>query len=130
MSPLEKVVEIRMKIFFEKLNYLLSSNRTTPTTQFRAYILSGASSNQQPGPASNIGNTITVYPITIRQKGAIQVQYVRYPVTPNWTFTTLVSGEPLFNQAAADYQDFELPISDQTGLVAKICQDLALDRVP
>ena len=115
------------RVHQQKLNYLLSSNLTTPTTQFPAYILSGASSNQQPGPTSNIGNTITVYPITIRQKGAIQVQYVRYPVTPNWTFTTLVSGEPLFNQAAADYQDFELPISDQTGLVAKICQYIGIE---
>ena len=79
----------------QKINYLLSSNLTAPTTQFPAYILSGASSNQQPGPNSNIGNTITVYPMTIRQKGAIQVQYVRYPVTPNWTYVTLTGGEPL-----------------------------------
>tara|TARA_Y100001938_G_scaffold142445_1_gene213699 strand:- start:365 stop:1375 length:1011 start_codon:yes stop_codon:yes gene_type:complete len=111
----------------QKINYLNSSNLSAPTTQFPAYILSGASSNQQPGPTSNIGNTITVYPITIRQKGAIQVQYVRYPVTPNWTFTTLVNGEPLFNQASADYQDFELPISDQTGLIAKICQYIGVE---
>ena len=111
----------------QKINYLLSSNLTAPTTQFPAYILSGASSNQQPGPTSNIGNTITVYPMTIRQKGAIQVQYVRYPVTPNWTYTTLVSGEPLFNEGAADYQDFELPISDQTGLIAKICQYVGIE---
>ena len=111
----------------QKINYLLSSNLTKPTTQFPAYILSGASSNQQPGPNSNIGNTITVYPITINQKGAVQVQYVRYPVTPNWTFTTLSGGEPLFNAAAADYQDFELPISDQVGLIAKICQYVGVE---
>tara|TARA_R100001510_G_scaffold31989_1_gene28616 strand:+ start:2594 stop:3604 length:1011 start_codon:yes stop_codon:yes gene_type:complete len=111
----------------QKINYLLSSNLTSPTTQFPAYILSGASSNQQPGPNSNIGNTITVYPITIRQKGAIQVQYVRYPVTPNWTFVTLQGGEPLFDQTAADYQDFELPISDQNGLIAKICQYIGIE---
>tara|TARA_R100001126_G_C4886780_1_gene182934 strand:- start:4572 stop:5582 length:1011 start_codon:yes stop_codon:yes gene_type:complete len=111
----------------QKINYLLSSNLTAPTTQFPAYILSGASSNQQPGPNSNIGNTITVYPITIRQKGAVQVQYVRYPVTPKWTFVTLQGGEPLFDQTAADYQDFELPISDQNGLIAKICQYVGME---
>jgi hypothetical protein len=34
----------------------------------------------------------------------------------------LVSGEPLFNQGAVDYQDFELPLTDEPTLVAKILQ--------
>ena len=110
----------------QKIYMLTSSNLTAPTTQFPAYVLGGATSNVQAGPNSAIGNTITVYPSTIRQKGAMQVQYIRYPVTPNWTYVTLAGGEPLFNEAA-DYQDFELPISDQPGLIAKICQYIGIE---
>jgi len=111
----------------QKIYMLTSSNLTAPTTQFPAYVLGGATSNVQAGPNSAIGNTITVYPSTIRQKGAMQVQYIRYPVAPNWTYVTLAGGEPLFNDTAADYQDFELPISDQPGLIAKICQYIGIE---
>ena len=31
-----------------------------------------------------------------------------------------MSGEPLFDQSNADYQDFELPISDSPNLINKI----------
>ena len=47
--------------------------------------------------------------------------YVRYPSDPKWTYTT-VSGSPVFNQSAADYQDFELPLADQVELTLKILQ--------
>ena len=35
---------------------------------------------------------------------------------------TLFNGEPLFDQTAADFQDFELPKDDANDLVAKILQ--------
>tara|TARA_R110002050_G_scaffold47542_8_gene110942 strand:- start:1243 stop:2253 length:1011 start_codon:yes stop_codon:yes gene_type:complete len=109
-----------------KIFELISSNLTAPTTQFPAYVLGGASSNTNPG-AGSLGNTITVYPSTIRQKGAVKVQYIRYPLTPRWTFVNLVGGEPLFNDSAADYQDFELPLSDEPALIAKICQYIGVE---
>ena len=34
----------------------------------------------------------------------------------------MYNGEPMFDQTAADYQDFELPIDDSNDLVAKILQ--------
>jgi hypothetical protein len=34
----------------------------------------------------------------------------------------MFQGEPLFNQSANDYQDFELPLTDEPTLVAKILQ--------
>jgi len=46
---------------------------------------------------------------------------VRYPLAPKWTYNT-VAGSPVFNQAAADYQDFEMPSSDMPTLVNKILQ--------
>ena len=65
------------------------------------------------------GNNITVYPLLT---GDVNCQYIRYPKDPKWTYTTLPQGEPLFNQSPADYQDFELPLSDQVNLINKILQ--------
>jgi len=107
-----------------KLFYLTSSNLTYPTTQYPAYVLGGASSNVTPGV---LGNTISVYPTTITQGGAIQAQYIRYPVAPNWTYLTTSGQDPIFNPAAADYQSFELPASDEPNLVAKICQYIGIE---
>jgi len=107
-----------------KLFYLTSSNLTYPTTQFPAYVLGGASSNVTPGV---LGNTISVYPTTITQGGAIQAQYIRYPLAPNWTFLTTSGQDPIFNPGAADYQNFELPASDEPNLVSKICQYIGIE---
>jgi len=100
-----------------KINQLVMSNITAPTTTYPAYYLTGAS-NSSPTPTSP-GNSIIVYPSTITNN--IDVLYVRYPSDPKWTYNT-VSGSPVFNQSAADYQDFELPLSDQDTLVFKILE--------
>tara|TARA_R100000657_G_C4681942_1_gene131349 strand:- start:893 stop:1855 length:963 start_codon:yes stop_codon:yes gene_type:complete len=107
-----------------KIFYLTSSNLTYPTSQYPAYVLGGASSNTTPGV---LGNTITVYPNTITQGGAIQAQYIRYPLAPNWTFLNTSGQDPIFNPAAADFQNFELPASDEPNLVAKICQYIGIE---
>ncbi len=99
-----------------KIFYLNSSPLTTPNITYPAYVLGGATS-------SAIGNTITVYPTTLNVPGSIISQYVRYPNDPNWTyFDALTGGEPIFNEGAADYQNFELPESDEPNLVNKILQ--------
>ena len=68
------------------------------------------------------GNTITVYPETIIGSGKVLSQYIRYPLDPNWTYSSLSGGEPVFDEGAADYQDFELPDSDEPNIVNKILQ--------
>ena len=67
------------------------------------------------------------YPNTINKIGQFTSQYVRYPLPPNWTYASLLGGEPLFDSTAADYQDFELPLSDEPMLVAKICQYVGIE---
>tara|TARA_Y100000590_G_scaffold84148_1_gene93925 strand:+ start:14435 stop:15145 length:711 start_codon:yes stop_codon:yes gene_type:complete len=104
-------VEIE-KVSQSKVLYLTSSNLTAPTTAYPAYHQNGAT-------ATALGNTITVYPSTINAN--VTVVYVRYPLAPKWTYNT-VAGSPVFNQAAADYQDFEMPSSDMPTLVNKILQ--------
>ena len=107
-----------------KIFYLTSSNLTYPTTQYPAYVLGGANSNTSPGV---VGNTITVYPNTITQGGALQTQYIRYPLAPNWTYLSTSGNDPIFNPGAADYQNFELPASDEPNLVAKILQYIGIE---
>ena len=81
---------------------------TAPNTTFPAY--------------TQEGDSITVFPTTINAGSDVQAQYIRYPKDPKWTYVTLYNGEPLFDQSATDYQDFELPIDDLNDLVAKILQ--------
>ena len=106
------IVEVE-RVSQNKLFYLTSSTVTAPSNLFPAYVLSG--------------NTITVYPTNIQADGAVKTQYIRYPLPPKWTFKTITVGEPLFNASQADFQDFELPLSDAPGLIAKICQYVGIE---
>ena len=90
----------------DKIFYLINSNLTAPTTQYPAYVLEA--------------NNITAYPTTISGVADLQTQYVRYPKDPKWTYQTLTGGQPLFDQSQSDFQDFELPLSDETDLVVNI----------
>jgi hypothetical protein len=63
--------------------------------------------------------SIAVYPTTIVSN--VDILYIRHPFDPKWTYTSLSGGQPVFNQSASDYQDFELPLSDGPRLVVKIC---------
>jgi len=99
-----------------KIFYLNSSHLTQPNATFPAYVLGGATTTAY-------GNTITVYPNTLTTEGTIISQYIRYPKDPNWTyFNVITGGEPSFDETAPDYQDFELPESDETNLINKILQ--------
>tara|TARA_B110000503_G_scaffold49425_1_gene80312 strand:- start:10635 stop:11333 length:699 start_codon:yes stop_codon:yes gene_type:complete len=89
-----------------KILSLLSSNLTTPTLAYPAYTL-----NQQ---------DVTVYPTATGATRSIVAQYIRYPLDPKWTYISLAQGEPIFNQSAVDYQDFELPLSDEPEIISKI----------
>ena len=86
-----------------KIMNLISSNLTTPNVSYPAYY-----TKEQ---------FFYIYPTTIQTN--VSALYVRYPVDPKWTYT-VVSGSPIFNQSAGDYQDFELPQSAQNDLVFKI----------
>ena len=97
----------------KKIFFLTSSTLGSPTTQFPAYVLSG--------------NTVSVYPTSIQNNGDIKAQYIRYPKAPQWTFLSLTNGEPVFDQSSTTYQDFELPLSDEPGLIAKICQYVGIE---
>ena len=99
-----------------KIFYLNSSPLTSPGLTFPAYVLGGANN-------VDLGNTITVYPDTITTAGTLVSQYIRYPKDPNWTYFNIITGgDPSFDETAADYQDLELPLSDEPNIVNKILQ--------
>lgn len=93
-----------------KLLNLLRSNLTAPSVEFPVYSLNA--------------DKITLHPSTIQ--GPVSVQYVRKPADPKWTYQQLSFGEPMFNQGAPDYMDFELPFEDEPLLVSKILQYIGI----
>jgi len=99
------------KVSHGKILNLISSILTTPTVSYPVYTLSKYNTNAP---------SITVYPSTIVSN--VQALYVRHPFDPKWTYTSLSGGEPIFDQSATDYQDFELPLSDAPRLVVLICK--------
>lgn len=103
-NPTTKVVE---PIAESKLRYM-SSTLMAPTQTFPLYV--------------QRGNNIEIQPSTINGATDITAFYIRYPQDPKWTYFTLVNGEPVFNQSALDYQDFELPATDEPELVNLILQ--------
>jgi hypothetical protein len=90
------------RISHDKVLNLLSSNLTSPSKLYPVY--------------TQEGSNITVYPDTIINN--VKSQYIRIPKDPKWTYI-MVNGSPVFNQNN-DYQDFELPSTDEPLIVAKI----------
>jgi hypothetical protein len=67
-------------------------------------------------------DVLTVFPVSYKNRGQVVANYFRYPATPKWTYITLVSGEPAFDQSQPDYQDFEIPQEYEYPLIFKILQ--------
>jgi hypothetical protein len=96
------------KVSLNKITLLNNSLLTKPTLIYPAY--------------TQEEFVMNAYPTTINNVGQVLCQYTRYPKDPKWTFITLINGEPAFDQSQPDYQDFELPLEEETALVNKILQ--------
>lgn len=96
------------KVSVGKITMLNASPLTSPSEFYPSYTLEG--------------KTIKLYPSTIDAKGKVEAVYFRFPRVPKWTYISLVTGEPAFDQTQPDYQDFELPSEDGYKLVTKILQ--------
>lgn len=88
-----------------QINNLNNSMMMAPSTDFPAYV--------------HIADKIEVYPTTITAN--VNCSYIRYPQDPKWTYT-VVSGDPVFNQGANDYQDFELPKAFMPKIIRRIAE--------
>jgi len=96
------------KVSNASISLLNNSLLTAPSLLYPSYSLNG--------------DAISVFPSSIVGYGAIRCDYFRYPKVPKWTYSTLSSGDPVFNQSQPDYQDFELPTEDEYKLVTKILE--------
>ena len=96
------------KVTHSKITLLNNSLLTKPSNLYPAY------TQAEPN--------LSLFPTTINRLGAVLCQYIRYPRDPQWTYTTLTGGEPVFNATNPSYQDFELPLDDEYTLVLKILQ--------
>jgi hypothetical protein len=107
-----KTFSVAEKVSNVNITMLNASNLTAPSVLYPSY--------------SMIGQTIGCYPETINTYGAVVADYFRYPKTPKWTYSTLSSGDPVFNQSQPDYQDFELSSGLEVELVVKILSYLGI----
>jgi len=82
---------------------LNQANLSDPTTTFPVYV--------------RLNDQIIVYPQTIDSN--ITCYCLRKPLTPKWTYS-VVSGNPVYNPSALDYQDLEIHPSDETKLILKV----------
>jgi len=96
------------KVSHSKITMLNNSLLTKPNLAYPAYTQEGA--------------ILKAFPNSVNKIGQVLSQYIRYPKDPKWTYATLISGEPVFDQSQNDYQDFELPLDDETSLIIKILQ--------
>ncbi len=97
------------KVTHSKITMLSNSMLTKPTLSYPAYTQNSLDAQ--------------IYPDTITDIGQVTSQYIRYHKNPNWTsFNIITGGEPSFDETALDYQDFELPLSDETNIINKILQ--------
>lgn len=96
------------KVTHSKITMLNNSIYTAPTLEYPAY--------------TSEETSVQVFPNTNMTAGRVVAQYFRYPRDPNWTYVTLTGGEPVFNQTATDFQDFEIPLDEENNLTMKILQ--------
>ena len=109
------------RIAENKIRNLTASTIMAPTTAFPLYVYRETSAAATLFGATSSAS-IDVYPTTITGANDVSAFYIRYPKDPRWTYVTLSGGEPVFDSTALDYQDFELPLSDEPSLVMKILQ--------
>ena len=97
---LEREVE---EVDKQRMKYLKRANLTAPTVEYPAY--------------TRYGKAVKVLPSTIETD--VSCDYLRKPLPPKWTYVS-VSGNPIFNQSASDFQDLEIHPSDEVKIITKV----------
>ena len=110
-----KVVQEVAKYRFEML---LDSNITAPTVSFPIYKREAQKIFARP---------LSIYYTGTTPQGAetpLKMNYIRKPIDPHWGYNT-IGGDPVYNLDSST--DFEIPSSDETELVIKICNYAGLN---
>lgn len=94
------------KISNSKVSLLNRSTIVSPSEQYPVFAVAS--------------NKVTIYPSSISGAGAVEMDYIRMPKDPKWTYLTIGNGEPVFDQSQSDYQDFEIGAEYEDKLVLEI----------
>ena len=86
-----------------EITKLLNNNIISPTEDYPVFI--------------SLDGKFKIFPVT--DEDNLIGTYIRKPKAPKWTYIS-VSGNPLFNASAVDYQDFELSSQLFNDLIVKI----------
>lgn len=95
-----------------KFDMLVDSNLTAPSTTYPIYKREAEKLFVRPTSINYTGTT---------PQGAetpLIMNYIRKPADPHWGYNT-INGDPVYNSDSST--DFEIPSSDETELVYKIC---------
>ena len=101
-----------------ELSYINASKLTKPSLDYPVYYLESLSANtnnQETASSSTINTNIKFLPTTLT---SAQIDYVKIPQNPKWSFTRTSNNAYEFQ--AANAYDFELHKSEQVNLVIKI----------
>ena len=101
-----------------ELSYINASKLTKPSLDYPVYYLESLSantSNQETAATSTIDTNIKFLPTTLT---SAQIDYVKIPQQPKWSFTRTTNNAYEFQPGNA--YDFELHKSEQVNLVIKI----------
>jgi hypothetical protein len=85
-----------------KMGYRLNSSNA-PTEVFPIY--------------ERLDTSINVHPITI---ATVEINYLRKPLVPQWTYLVLESGLEVFDPSSSSYQDFELHSSEYSNILVRL----------
>ena len=108
-SDLQYLVAIRYgnieveQVSRDKERFLINSNLTAPSSNYPVFV--------------DERLAVTLHPSTLTSN--LTFIYLRNPKDPKWTYNT-VGENPVFNQSASDYQDFELDGTETVPLVIEI----------
>lgn len=84
-------------------NYIALSSIASPSSEYPSYYVESSK----------------IYLLPTSLDGDVKITYIRKPEDPKWTYRT-IGENPVFNQSASDYQDFELFPDDESRLITEI----------
>ena len=108
------IVQVQ-RVDTKEANKYVNTPLTTPTQQNPIYTHAAGTINTQHN------GRIRIYP---QPTGAdsIQINYIKKPNKPNWTYVISSNNNALFNSTSPSFQDFEIHESEENNLVIKILQ--------
>ena len=113
-ADISKTVQVQ-RVDTKEANKYINTALAAPTRLNPIYThVGGDISNQHNG-------VIRIYPKP-NASDSVNINYIKKPNKPNWTYVISGNNNALFNNTSSNYQNFELHESEENNLVIKILQ--------